>query len=94
MTQNPSIKWTTSARLYLLKAAHVKRLRQLLSAVNTPIILLHTAAMQRLLRFTTGSFLVAQCPSEQKSFVAEILDFFDAGLLASSRPLRITSFMT
>ena len=50
--------------------------------------------MQRLLPFTTGSFLVAQCPSEQKSFMAEILNFFDAGLLGSSRPLRVTSFMT
>ena len=50
--------------------------------------------MQLLLPFTTGSFPVAHCPSEQKSFVAEILNFFGAGLLATSRPLRITSFMT
>ena len=29
MTPNPSIKWTTYTGLYLLKAANVKRLRQL-----------------------------------------------------------------
>ena len=49
--------------------------------------------MQRLLPFTTGSFLVAQCPSKQKSFVAEILNFFGASLLTTSRPLRITFFV-